>query len=64
MPRFRSKGAPHRMRRMAGHDAAAVGIDMTICLMILMVAPPVTVVGYEMSGDRHQAHALSNVDVD
>ena len=44
--------------------AAAVGIDMTICLMILMVAPTVTVVGYEMSGHRHQAHALSNVDVD
>jgi hypothetical protein len=44
--------------------AATVGIDTAICLMILMCAPAVTVVGYELSGHRHQAHAVSNVGVD
>jgi hypothetical protein len=53
-----------RMSSIARQPRSIVGIDMTICLMILMVAPAVTVVGYEMSGHRHQAHALSNVDVD
>ena len=42
--------------------AAIVGIDTAICLMILMLAPAVTVVGYEVWGHHYQAHALSNVD--
>ena len=40
--------------------AASAGIDMAICLVILMLAPAVTVVGYEMLGHRHQAEALAN----
>jgi len=39
--------------------AALVGIDMAICLVILMFAPVVTVVGYEVLGHRHQAEALA-----
>jgi low temperature requirement protein LtrA len=38
--------------------AALAGVDMAVCLVILMFAPVVTVVGYEMSGYRHQAEAL------
>ncbi|WP_208866501.1 low temperature requirement protein A [Mesorhizobium sanjuanii] len=40
--------------------AALAGVDMAICLVILMLAPAVTVVGYEMLGHRHQAEALAN----
>ena len=43
--------------------AAIAGIDTAICLMILMFAPAITVVGYEISGHRHQAHALAKADV-
>jgi hypothetical protein len=39
--------------------AALVGVDMAICLVILMLAPAVTVVGYEIQGHRHQAEALA-----
>jgi hypothetical protein len=39
--------------------AARAGIDMAVCLVILMLAPAVTVVGYEMQGYRHQADALA-----
>ncbi|MCA1367629.1 low temperature requirement protein A [Bradyrhizobium sp. BRP14] len=38
--------------------AAATGIPMTICLIILMLAPVVTIVGYELAGHRHRAQAL------
>jgi low temperature requirement protein LtrA len=38
--------------------AALAGIDMAVCLVILMLAPVVTVVGYEVQGHRHQAAAL------
>jgi low temperature requirement protein LtrA len=38
--------------------AALNGIGMAACLVILMFAPAVTVVGYEMRGYRHQAAAL------
>ena len=49
----------------AGVVAAAViaalsGVSMAVCLLILMLAPAVTVVGYEMRGYRHQAEALAN----
>ena len=40
--------------------SAVAGVDMAICLVILMLAPAVTVVGYEMLGHRHQAQALAN----
>jgi low temperature requirement protein LtrA len=40
--------------------AAIAGVAMAICLMILMLAPMVTVVGYEAAGYRHQAQALQN----
>jgi low temperature requirement protein LtrA len=39
--------------------AALAGADMAVCLVILMLAPAVTVVGYEMLGHRHQAEALA-----
>jgi low temperature requirement protein LtrA len=39
--------------------AARAGVDMAVCLVILMLAPAVTVVGYEMQGYRHQADALA-----
>ncbi|MYZ48824.1 low temperature requirement protein A [Rhizobiales bacterium L72] len=34
--------------------AALAGVDMAVCLIILMLAPGVTVVGYEARGYRHQ----------
>jgi low temperature requirement protein LtrA len=39
--------------------AARAGVDMAVCLVILMLAPAVTVVGYEMQGYRHQADVLA-----
>jgi low temperature requirement protein LtrA len=39
--------------------AALAGADMAVCLVILMLAPAVTVAGYEMLGHRHQAEALA-----
>jgi low temperature requirement protein LtrA len=40
--------------------AALSGVSMAVCLVILMLAPVVTVVGYEVRGYRHQAEALGN----
>jgi low temperature requirement protein LtrA len=40
--------------------AALSGISMAVCLVILMLAPAVTVVGYEVRGYRHQAASLAN----
>ncbi|MEO5758275.1 MAG: low temperature requirement protein A [Mesorhizobium sp.] len=42
--------------------AALAGVDMAICLIILMLAPAVTVIGYEMLGHRHQAEALASAE--
>ncbi|HEY4124246.1 MAG TPA: low temperature requirement protein A [Rhizomicrobium sp.] len=39
--------------------AALYNVDMAICLIVLMFAPMVTVVGYEALGHRHQAAALA-----
>jgi low temperature requirement protein LtrA len=39
--------------------AALAGVDMAVCLVILMLAPAVTVVGYETLGHRYQAEALA-----
>ena len=38
---------------------AALGVSMAVCLVVLMFAPVVTVVGYETVGYRHQADALA-----
>jgi low temperature requirement protein LtrA len=37
---------------------ATVGVSMAVCLIVLMFAPVVTVVGFEMIGHRHMAAAL------
>jgi low temperature requirement protein LtrA len=39
--------------------AAMSGVSMAVCLVILMFAPAVTVVGYEVRGYRHQADSLA-----
>lgn len=39
--------------------AALLGVGMAECLFILMLAPVVTVVGYEWKGHRHQAESLT-----
>jgi len=38
--------------------AALSNVDMAVCLIVLMFAPMVTVIGYEVAGHRHQADAL------
>ena len=43
--------------------AAMSGIGMAACLVILMFAPAVTVVGYETRGYRHQAESLTHETV-
>ncbi|NOT26976.1 MAG: low temperature requirement protein A [Acidobacteria bacterium] len=40
--------------------AAMSGVSMAVCLVILMFAPAVTVVGYETRGYQHQAAALTH----
>jgi low temperature requirement protein LtrA len=45
---------------VAAVAAALAGISMAVCLVILMFAPVVTVVGYETRGYRHQAAALTH----
>ena len=37
---------------------AEMGVSMSWCLVVLMLAPIVTVVGYETVGHRHLAEAL------
>jgi low temperature requirement protein LtrA len=39
--------------------AAVCGISLPVCLCILMLAPVITVVGYEWKGHRHQAESVS-----
>ena len=43
--------------------AALAGVDMAVCLVILMLAPAVTIVGYETLGHRHQAEALAKEEL-
>ncbi len=40
---------------------AAAGVGMAVCLLVLMFAPVVTVVGYELVGHRHVAAALERL---
>lgn len=39
--------------------AAWAGLSMPVCLCLLMLAPVVTIVGYEWKGHRHQAESLA-----
>jgi low temperature requirement protein LtrA len=40
---------------------AATGVTMAVCLVVLMLAPVATVVGYETVGHRHMAQALERL---
>jgi hypothetical protein len=40
---------------------AAVGFGLAVCLVVLVFAPVVTVVGYETVGHRHVADALERM---
>jgi hypothetical protein len=40
---------------------AALGVGVAICLVVLVLAPLVTVVGYETVGHRHLAEALEQM---
>jgi low temperature requirement protein LtrA len=40
---------------------AAAGVDVTVCLLVLALAPVVTIVGYETLGHRHMADAVTRL---
>jgi hypothetical protein len=40
---------------------AAAGISMANCLLVVTLAPMVTVVGYELLGHRHAAEAIAKI---
>ena len=40
---------------------ATAGVSMPVCLIVLMFAPVVTVVGFELVGHRHLAAALERI---
>jgi low temperature requirement protein LtrA len=40
---------------------AATGVGIAVCLIVLMLAPIVTVVGYETLGHRHMAQAIERL---
>jgi hypothetical protein len=40
---------------------ATAGVNMTICLLVVALAPIVTVLGYETLGHRHMADALERL---
>ena len=40
---------------------AAAGVGMAVCLLVVMLAPWVTVIGYEALGARHMAEALERL---
>jgi low temperature requirement protein LtrA len=46
---------------VAGVVLAAAGVTMSVCLIVLALAPVVTVVGYESLGHRHMADALGRL---
>ncbi|MEU6564012.1 low temperature requirement protein A [Nocardia nova] len=41
---------------------AAVGVSIAICLIIVMISPFITVIGYETVGHRHQRQMLANLE--
>jgi low temperature requirement protein LtrA len=45
----------------AGVLLAAAGVTMSVCLIVLALAPVVTIVGYETLGHRHMADALDRL---
>jgi hypothetical protein len=40
---------------------ATAGVSMAVCLIVLALAPVVTVVGYESLGHRHIAEAVERL---
>jgi len=40
---------------------AAAGVGMAVCLLVVMLAPWVTVIGYEALGARHMTEALDRL---
>jgi low temperature requirement protein LtrA len=46
---------------IAGVVLAATGVSMAVCLIVLALAPVVTVVGYETVGHRHMADAVERL---
>ena len=42
---------------------AVAGVPMSVCLLVVMGAPLVTVVGYESVGHRHESEALARIGV-
>ena len=40
---------------------AAAGVDMVVCLLVVAVAPVITIVGYETVGHRHIATVLERL---
>ena len=60
-------GDPFHIALLAGTAAvlalavllASAGLPMAVCLVVLMLAPLVTVVGYETVGHRHLDAALN-----
>lgn len=45
----------------AGPVLAAMGVPVTVCLLVVMAAPLVTIIGYELHGHRGVALALERV---
>lgn len=43
---------------ITGPLLAALGVPMAICLLVVMAAPAVTVLGYELIGHRHVVEVL------
>lgn len=41
---------------------STAGVPIAACLLVVMLAPYVTVIGYETIGHRHQQHMLKNLD--
>jgi len=46
---------------ISGPLLAALGVSMAVCLLVVMLAPAVTVVGYEVFGHRHVAEVLNRI---
>ena len=46
---------------VTGPLLAALGVSMAVCLLVVMIAPAVTVVGYEVFGYRHMTEVLKRI---
>jgi low temperature requirement protein LtrA len=66
---FMREADPFHLSLLAGTAAvlalavalAALGVNVAVCLAVLMLAPVVTVLGYEALGYRHVAEALARM---